>query len=261
MATINDTLRDAATQLRAASDAPDLDAARLLLHVLGKQNSSWLLSHPEHQLTANEADEYARLMTERAAGTPLAYILGQWDFYGRPFTVSRHVLIPRPETEDLITAALRAIEDMYTKSGRNITVADVGTGSGCVAITLALESPFIEKLYATDISPDALTVAKMNAERHGVAGRIEFLHGDMLTPLAGRRIDLIVSNPPYIPSSELNNGPRTAETAGLQHEPRLALDGGPDGQYFTKTLMETNIPAVWEATGGTIQTNPAFANI
>lgn len=257
--TIHSAIRLAQTQLSPASDAPQLDSERLLLHVLNQSETAWLYTHPEQPLTLPQQQRFGQLVARRAAGQPLAHILGEWEFYGRPFYVTPDVLIPRPVTEGLVDAALRYIKLWEQKNNQPPTIADVGTGSGCIAVTLCLETG--NQIIATDISLAALAVAKKNAERHGVAAKIAFLQGDMLKPLQNRKVDLIVSNPPYIPSQELNRSRFAlrsgatrgkSEAFGLRFEPRFALDGGPDGQRFVNQIKSAGIPALVETTGGQI---------
>lgn len=249
---VNEILRAASEQLRNISDAPELDAQWLLLHALRKSEPSWLVSHANEEIAENIHQTFQSHIAERKTGKPLAYILGTAEFYGRSFIVNDDVLIPRPETEELVERALKKIESMSNQLGRPLRVADIGTGSGCIAITLALESSDIEKIYATDISSDALGVAKQNAERFNVFDRIEFLSGSMLAPLHSKQIDHIISNPPYVPSAELNRVP-TTETRGLQFEPRIALDGGPDGNTYINVMKESGIPSIVESQQGLIQ--------
>lgn len=271
---VSEILKKAEADLATVSDAPRIDAERLLVHVLKIHESSWLYAHGEEDLDKKTQKRFEELVRERATGKPLAYILGEWEFYGRPFYVTPDVLVPRPETENLIEEALK-----YIAPG--MTVADVGTGSGVIAVTLARElatssrrkaadSPFVRgsksdlfplpyeggggraerdgvvKILATDISPAALKIAKKNAARHGVADRIEFLQGDMLEPIKNKKSDLIVSNPPYVPSAEIN-----------KFEPRLALDGGPDGQRFVEQLAASGVPTILETINGEIISFPS----
>lgn len=257
--TIQHLLLDAERQLATTSDAPSLDASCLLLHVTHQPDTSWLHAHAHEPLTSTEQHHFAVLVARRRTGEPLAYILGTAEFYGRSFQVTPDVLVPRPATEEVIDTALQLIPTLPHPSTRPFTIADIGTGSGCIAITLALELSSRAETYhllATDISPAALAVARRNAEHHHAAAYITFLHGSLLEPLANRPIDLIVSNPPYIPSAELPSHPSTArpETRGLTFEPRQALDGGPDGQQFIAAITASGIPAVLEVTGGVIVT-------
>ena len=273
--TVARALQQTEMRLGQVSDAPALDAAWLLLHVLGTREASWLTAHADVVLTSAQIQNLETLTQRRAAGEPLAYILGEWEFYGRPFLVTPDVLIPRPATEALVDATLRYLRSpsiLRNIEGRSdpLVVADVGTGSGCIAITLALElqtpsfSPLVRgrtkqappltkgrpggviagsgvKIIATDISPAAIAVAKRNAERHGVLEKIEFMQGDMLAPLLGRQVDLIVSNPPYVPTQALAQAGCTPETRGLTFEPKVALDGGSDGQEYVRQLAPQSL--------------------
>ena len=250
--TIGEARAAAARTLTHVSDAPPLDADRLLLHIFGQSETAWLLLHSEDPLSATQEEELQALVCERASGKPLAYVLGEAWFYGRPFMVSPAVLIPRPATEDLIERSLEVIDSLFLARGRPLVIADIGTGSGCIAITLLLERPAaIEKISAVDSSPAALAVAKKNADLYGLPNRIDFRLGDMLSPLRGKKIDLLVSNPPYVPTAELDKR-ATIETAGLQFEPRAALDGGPDGLAFVSQIKKAGMPAVIETVGGEI---------
>ena len=251
---VGQLLRVASTSLRKVSDAPQLDVERLLLKVLAQPESSWLQAHGDDTLTEAQASRFTALVKARASGKPLAYLLDEWHFYGRPFYISEQVLIPRPSTEALIDAALSKIEELIgRKTPGPIALADIGTGSGCIAVTLALEVREKISIIATDISEEALAVATRNAQRHGVLDRIEFLHGTMLEPVAERKIDLIVSNPPYVPTKEVARADASIDTLGLRYEPPRALDGGPDGTRYLTLLRNSGIPAVLESVGGTIE--------
>ena len=195
-------------------------AERLLLHVLGRERS-FLYAHSEYLLTPAEELQFAQLLEERAQGIPVQYLVGYQEFFGREFFVTPDVLIPRPETEQAVETLLGLIPP-----DAPALLADVGTGSGCIAVTLALEHPRA-RVIATDLSPHALRVARENARRLG-AENVTFLHGDLLQPLIDSEIgdmDGIVSNPPYVGEGEL---------AGLQREvrdfePRMALTPGRSG--------------------------------
>ena len=186
-----------------------LDARLLLQYATGCSHAD-LLARPEMPVIGPAGEQFVAWVERRAAGEPLAYLLGEAEFRGRVFQVSPAVLIPRPETEVLIELALEVL------AGRAAAdVVDLGTGSGIVAVSLALECP-VATVSAVDLSPGALAVARNNAGRLGA--KVDFHEGDWFAPLAGRRFDLIVSNPPYVaegdPHLELN---------GLPHEPRVAL--------------------------------------
>lgn len=245
------------TKALPASDAPALDAAYLLLHALNKQETSWLHAHGTALLSGAVAEHYEQLLRKRRRGIPLAYILGSQEFYGRRFLVTPDVLIPRPTTEDLVARALVHINQLHAEFKRPLVVADIGTGSGCIAVTLALEtSPeVVARVFATDISAAALVVARTNARRYDVESRLTFLRGDLLQPLRTLSVDCIVSNPPYVPTAALAHAlsALTPATRGLQFEPRQALDGGTDGQTFTRQLRAKKIPLLLEETGGRVR--------
>ena len=254
--TIHEAQQIIAASLRAISDAPDLDADRILLHVLNKQDASYLIAHSNEIISEQNLQTILDMVEKRKTGMPLAYILGHADFYGRTFLVTSDVLVPRPDTELLIDRALEYVKNNFSDK-KEITIADICTGSGIIAITLALELPDT-RLIATDISSAALEIAQQNAEKHDVADRIEFLQGDMLSPTSNKHIDLIVSNPPYLPAEALAKAGRAVETTGLLFEPRIALDGGEDGLKFVNQIIEfsqeNNIPAIIETVGGEIIT-------
>ena len=203
-----------------------LAAELLLMHALGRDRA-FLYAHSEYVLEADQAARFARLIEQRAAGTPVQYLTGGQEFWGLEFEVNPSVLVPRPETEHVVEVALARLG---ARRGDPLIVADVGTGSGCLAVALAHELPQ-SQIFATDISPAALEVAARNAERHGVAARIEFRRAHFLrTYLADSRpvkrcFDLVVSNPPYIGLDEAASLPREVR----EHEPREALFAGPDG--------------------------------
>ena len=211
------------------ADSPRLDAEVLLAHVRGCQRIDLYTAHEE--VVAEDARAaFRKLVKERAAGTPVAYLVGEKEFYSLPFYVTPDVLIPRPETEDLVVALLdRAGE---SGGGRKIDIADVGTGSGILAVCAAKFLPEA-RVTAIDVSRAALDVARTNAERHGVSDRIEFLEGDLLAPVASREFDFIVSNPPYVSAAEfaeLSPGVR-------DREPRGALLAGERGEEVIERLL------------------------
>jgi release factor glutamine methyltransferase len=208
-------------------DSARLTAELLLTHVL-KLKRVALYMDLDRPLEKEELATYRALIQRRLAGEPTQYLVGAWEFYGRTFFVDPRVLIPRPETELLVEAVLRALP-----KDAPCRVLDLCTGSGCIATTIAAERPQAS-VWATDLSPDALAVARSNAERHHVDGRVTFFEGDLFGPLPqGARFDAVVSNPPYV---------KTGELAGLQREvqkePRLALDGGADGLIFLRRIID-----------------------
>jgi release factor glutamine methyltransferase len=201
-----------------------LDAELLLRHVL-EQDRVWLLTHPEAQLTAAQSASYDAAIARRTRHEPIQYILGMQEFYGLGFQVRPGVLIPRPETEHLVDAALERLPKQTP-----LSIVDVGTGSGILAVTLAKQLPMAQ-MTAVDLSADALVIARENAARHGVAGRIRFLESDLLVTLAGESFDAIVSNPPYIPANEV------LETQVREYEPKQALFAGADGLDIYRRLI------------------------
>ena len=213
-----------ATQCLHSSDTPALDAQLLLAHVTGK-GRAWLLAHGDAALTRAQAPRFAALVARRAAGEPLAYIRRRQAFYDRDFHVSPAVLIPRPETEQLLEVALD-----FTAPDFSGTVADVGSGSGAPGLTFAALRP-CARVILTDVSAAALAVARINATRHHL--QPEFLLGDLLQPLLARgmQVDLLLANLPYVKSRDL------PQLAVSRHEPRVALDGGADGLALLRRLL------------------------
>ena len=226
--TVTNILETAAQQLaRAGCDAPKLDAEVLLAHTLNTERS-WLYIYPNAALNSQQLDEFWGLINRRIRREPVAYLTGHKEFFGLDFLVNRHTLIPRPETELLIETVLthRAL-----RNKDRLLIADIGTGSGCIAITLAKHLSQAN-MTAADISQQALAVARQNAARHQVSDRVHFIRGDLLDSLAGP-FDIIVSNPPYVSRPELLDCmPEVAD-----YEPRQALDGGPDGLEIINRLL------------------------
>ena len=221
---IRSALREAMARLSAANVPSHALAAELLLmHTLGRDRA-WLYAHPEFELESASAEKYFELVARRASGVPTQYLTGKQEFWGLEFEVTPDVLIPRPETEHVVEAALDRIGP--ARKNDSLRIADVGTGSGCSAVALALEFPNAE-IFATDISRAALAVAQSNAARHGVTGRIHFTETNLLDAIADgkRSFDLIASNPPYI---GLADEP-TLQREVRAHEPAIALFAGDDG--------------------------------
>jgi release factor glutamine methyltransferase len=217
-----------AARLRGAGLEPRdawVDAALLLRHAAGLSREE-LLMRPEAAMGEEAAERFAQMIGRRAAGCPPAYLTGRREFGGLAFDVDQRVLIPRPETEVLVDAVADALAGIPSP-----VVVDVGTGSGAIALTLAHRLPGA-RVIATDVSTDALAVARRNAARLGLADRVTWALGDALEPLAGRvpgvlgrGADAVCANPPYVPSAEMDGLAREIR----DYEPRLALDGGPDG--------------------------------
>ncbi len=235
--TIQSALQSAKKRIQPASDSAALDAQVLLGEVL-HVDRAYLLAHSEQTLTSEQDAHFVALVERCAAGEPLAYILGRRAFYDREFIVSPAVLVPRPETEQLLELALDFVRGM---GGEDKNVVDVGTGSGALAVTLAANCPQAA-VYASDISPDALDIARRNAQMHRV--QVQFFQGDLLAPLIAQnlQVDLIMANLPYIASDEVPT------LAVSQHEPLLALDGGADGLDLVRRLLE-QAPKVWNPGG------------
>jgi release factor glutamine methyltransferase len=263
---VRTTLKNGIAKLREADVASfTLAAELLLLHVLGC-NRTWLYAHPEEVVAEADAKRFFDLIARRAGGEPTQHLTGKQEFWGLEFEVTPHVLIPRPETEHVIEVALDrlALRELragrpQTTSGEGLLIADLGTGSGCIAIALAKELP-AANFVATDISPEALAVAQRNAQRHSLANRIRFIHANLLelpaaaqhgapgtipnntalifheSPVTSNQsphFDLIASNPPYIGRREAASLPREVR----DHEPYCALFGGEEGYELYADLI------------------------
>jgi release factor glutamine methyltransferase len=214
---------------------PRLSAEVLMQHVL-RVNRAYLYAHGEERLEPQAATRYGEWVRRRSLHEPLQYIVGECEFFGVPFFVREGVLIPRPETELLVEWVLKQRPELPPRP----VIADIGTGSGAIAVTLALQLAGAT-IYAVDISHEALAVARENADRHGVGNRIVFLQGDLLSPLLeqGVAVDVLVSNPPYVASGELPGLDREV----VEYEPWLALDGGDDGLLFYRKIC-ARLPAL-----------------
>jgi len=214
--TIDQIIRQATQQLAAVSPSPRLDAEVLLMHVTGLTRTA-LITHAQEPLLPEHDERLHMLLTRRARGEPIAYLTGRREFWSLDLCVTPDVLIPRPETELLVEQTLAHIPE-----DAEWTVADLGTGSGAIALAIATERPHC-RLIATDSSAAALAVARANATRLGIA-KVEFWHGEWLKPLAGMRFDVIVSNPPYVRA----NDPHLTQ-GDVRFEPESALVAGADG--------------------------------
>ena len=216
---------DQSIQSLGESEYPSLEVQVLLAHVLSTTRE-WVIAHPEFPLESDKIKELQALLLRLKNGEPLAYLIGKRSFYGLDFIVSPDVLIPRPETELLVEEAIRWLE-----TNPNCRQAyDVGTGSGAIAITLADQFPDLH-ITAIDISDQALDIARQNSLTHHVELQISWLKNDLLTGIE-KKANLIVANLPYIPSQKLE------ALDVLRYEPRLALDGGPDGLDLIYRLLE-----------------------
>jgi release factor glutamine methyltransferase len=215
---------------QAGSDEARLEAELLLMHAL-KTDRVHLYQRLDEALPARTTATYRRFLTRRSEHEPTPYITGHKEFFGLEFDVTRAALIPRPETETLVELAIAFAREHY--GARRITIADVGAGSGIIAVSLAVNLPNA-RIIASDVSKRALALARRNAERHGVAGRIEFRHGDLLAPLAGRT-EIIAANLPYVTTAEWEH---EVPPEIREWEPRRALDGGPDGLLLIRRLLQ-----------------------
>ena len=210
-------------------ESPRLDAELILAHILDV-NRAAILARPDRQLTPKQLTSFRELVNRRGAREPLAYILGHREFYGLEFAVDSHVLVPRPETELLVERALWLAPRLAAAP----QIADVGSGSGAIAVTLAVHLPQAT-VYALDQEAGALAVTAHNAQRHEVAARLTCLQGDLLQPLAARQVNLITANLPYVATAEWEQlAPEIRN-----YEPRTALDGGPDGLDLIRRLLAT----------------------
>lgn len=225
-------LREAMARMRSAGvPAHALAAELLLMHVLG-HDRAWLYAHPEAPLDTDDTRKYCELVAQRAAGTPTQYLTGKQEFWGLEFEVTPAVLIPRPETEHIIEVAIERLGK--ARANEALRIADVGTGSGCLAVALAHEFPRAE-LFATDISAAALEVAARNAARHSVAERVHFLECNLVGAFASEpgTFDMIVSNPPYVARDEESRLQREVR----EHEPHEALFCGATGTEIYAPLV------------------------
>jgi len=249
-AIMKNIINEVALQLRDRTETPLLDAQVLLAHISG-QSRSWVLAHPEMELIPAQEKELDEALLRMRTGVPLPYIIGRWEFYGLEMIVSQDVLIPRPETELLVEKAL----DWLQNNPSCRRVIDIGTGSGCIGIALAVHMPDLQ-VIATDISEKAIKVAQQNANNFNVADRIEFVRCNLF-PSKNRGVwarfsgktsrppsgaNLIVANLPYIPT------PTLKKLAVYGREPELALDGGMDGLDVIRKFLE-QAPAYLEKGG------------
>ena len=224
MANAGEVLAEARARLAAVSRTPRRDAELLLVQVLAWDQTA-LLTHPERLLSAAEEAQFESYLTRRLACEPMQYILGSQEFYGLSFAVSPNVLIPRPETEHLVEAALEHIPRQ-----NEAQILDVGTGSGAIAVALAHALP-LARITAVDVSPAALAIALSNAMRHKVDQRIRFQQSDLLAGLGGAQFDVVVSNPPYIAEGDV------LDTQVSAYEPHAALFAGPTGLEMYQRLI------------------------
>lgn len=217
----------------ATSYAKEESAILLLFLAISKMTSSDLYIRMNEEVAADVAEEFSQKVSLYLdKNEPVQYIIGEACFYGYDFDVNKEVLIPRPETEELVENVLYLYDDYF--KGKDVAVADVGTGSGCIAITLALEEKHMH-VVASDISSSALEVARKNAKKLNT--NVDFYQGDMLEPLMDKKLDILVSNPPYIPEVE------EVDSLVKDNEPNVALFGGDDGLKFYRVILE-NAPKI-----------------
>lgn len=225
--TIDESLIRAANELRAAGVAqPERESASLLMFALGRDRT-FLIAYSDYELSAEESRIYDAFIARRKTREPFQHIVGRQEFYGLDFVVSPDVLIPRPETELLVDAAIEILTEK-----KNARILDIGTGSGCIVVSIIHNVPTATAV-AVDISECALAIAQENAEKNRVAGRIDFLRSDIFEAVDRQTFDVIVSNPPYIPVSDI---------AGLQsevrdHDPIIALTDGSDGLSIIRRIV------------------------
>lgn len=226
---IHDLLAEAAQTLAVADvKSPRTDAALLLSEVLNRDRS-FMIAHPEHTVAADQFQKFREFIARRAAGAPLQYITGHQEFFKLDFRVTPDVLIPRPETEIIVEAALEV-----APRDSPLVIADIGTGSGCLVVSLLHELPNARGI-ATDISFDALRLAEDNARRNGVIDRLELIQADAFSAFPDRAaFSLIISNPPYVPSTEID----TLQREVRDHEPLHALMSGPDGLSHIRNYLK-----------------------
>ncbi len=227
MKTVSEILKSATTRLEVNGiDTPRLDAEILLAHVLQWRRLS-LYVNADKTLPLEKSLRFNELITRRLDGVPVAYLTGSKEFMGLNFAVNENVLIPRPDTEILTEGVGKYLRGL----GGNVTFADLGTGSGAICVSI-LKFVKTARAAAVDISAEALAVAQLNAAKFHVDDRLELYCGDLFAPLTGKTFNAIVSNPPYIPTRELD-----ALQAEVRREPRLALDGGDDGLNFYRRIF------------------------
>lgn len=212
-------------ELTPISESPYLDSVVLLSHITGFTKSQ-LLANPNPSLTEQQGDQLKQALAQLKGGTPLPYVVGEWEFFQHRFIITPDVLIPRPETEGLVELALAWLKEHPQRR----TCLEIGTGCGCIAVSLAINLPELN-IIATDISPSALQVARENAQRHQVEDQIIFRERDLLTGMEGK-VDLLVANLPYIPTEKLKS------LAVYSREPVAALDGGADGLLHIKKVLK-----------------------
>jgi release factor glutamine methyltransferase len=228
VASVNDFLLQGTVRLQSGPhpERARVDSELLLMHLL-QRDRAWVITHSDDEVETDKWPLYYELLQRRHRGEPIQYIIGETEFYGLPFRVTPAVLIPRPETEHLVEEVLKRAAHFAQPR-----IVDIGTGSGCIAVALTRHLPHAA-ITAIDLSPDALALTRENAALNGIANRIRFLEGDLLAPVTGESFEIVVSNPPYVP---------TADRASLSvevrdHEPALALFAGDDGLDIYRRII------------------------
>lgn len=224
---------DAAFQLFIENNVPSprLNAELLLMFVLDRERS-YLYAHPERELTADEQSGYDEVVHERARGCPTQYITGHQEFWGLDLLVSPAVLIPRPETEHVVETVLELVKEYPFAGPGRLRLVDVGTGSGCIALALASELPHAE-IHACDISEEALEIARINAARLALGGKVLFRKSDLLAVYAGEKFDFVISNPPYVGDADADKVQKQVR----EFEPRIAVFSGAEGMDIYRKLV------------------------
>lgn len=228
---ITKALEFASTQLRAAEIAEPEREASSLLRLVIKRDKTFLYSNPNYRLDAVESILFKAVVKRRAAHEPFQYISGKQEFYGLEFDVTPAVLIPRPETEILVEAAIKKLKSLEQPS-----FLEIGVGSGCISISVLANLPNA-KAVAVDISETALQVARRNAEKHNVTDCIEFFESDLFEKVGNVAFDAILSNPPYIPKTDIE----MLQPEVRDNEPRSALDGGDDGLNIVRSIVKESV--------------------
>jgi release factor glutamine methyltransferase len=224
---------DSAYQLFIENDVPSprLNAELLLLFVLNRERS-YLYAHPERELTPDEQSRFDDVIRERARGCPTQYITGHQEFWGLDLLVSPAVLIPRPETEHVVETVLELVKEYQFDGPGRLRLLDVGTGSGCIALALASELPHAE-IHACDISEEALEIARINAARLALGGKVLFRKSDLVSVYAGENFDFVISNPPYVGEAEADKVQKQVR----EFEPKIAVFAGHEGMDIYRRLI------------------------
>jgi release factor glutamine methyltransferase len=224
---------DSAYQLFVENDVPSprLNAELLLLFVLSRERA-YLYAHPERELTPDEQSNFDEVVRERARGCPTQYITGHQEFWGLDLLVSPAVLIPRPETEHVVETVLELVKEYRFDGPGRLKLVDVGTGSGCIALALASELPHAE-IHACDISEEALEIARVNAARLALGGKVLFRKSDLLSVYAGEHFDFVISNPPYVGECDADKVQKQVR----EFEPKVAVFSGREGMEIYRRLV------------------------